>query len=264
MTSTVRSADGRVIVPARLRRRRAEVRRGRGRKRLHRLVAFAVVAGVVAAGWALLRSPLLAVDEVTVTGSDHVDADQVLRAAGIGPGTAMMDVSPSRVTDELEALPWVASATVTREWPGRVDIRLVDRTPVARVATGSGEVLVDTDGRVLDRSGGDDVALPLLVGPTPGEPGTQLRGSTPLLRTASSIPRTERDRITRVGFSDGDSVELTLRDGGVVALGRSEAFEAKFASLATMIEHLGGLAEGCTLDVSVPTAPTLTPEYGCA
>lgn len=263
MTSTLRSSDGRVIVPERLRRRRAEVRRGQGRRRLRRVVAFAALAAILAAGWAALRSPLLAVDDVVVTGSSHVGPDEVASVSGIEPGVAMMDVSPARARRALEASPWVARATVAREWPNRVRIEVVDREPVAQVASGSRFALVDATGRVLQVGIAREPGLPLLEGHHATRAGSTIRAAAPLLETAAGVPADYRGEISGIGVTEQGSVALTLTGDGVVTIGRSEGFGAKFASLTTVLDHLGGLHAGCTLDVSVPASPTLTPEYGC-
>ena len=264
MSSTLRSSDGRVIVPARLRRRRVEVRRDQGRRRLRRLVTFGVLALIVAGGWALLRSPLLAVDEVTVSGSAHVERAEVVTAGGLGPGTAMMDVSPGRVETRLEALPWIARAKVSRQWPNRVQVTLVDRKPVAQVAAGRSFALVDDSGRVLQTLSGRAADLPLLEGRHAAEPGDRIASATSLLATAAALPSVYRKQVGGIGSSRDGSVTLTLTDGGVVDLGSSDDFAAKFASLSAVLDHLGSLGAGCRVDVSVPTSPTLEPEYGCA
>lgn len=264
MTSTLRSADGRVIVPERLRRRRVEVRRDRGRRRLRRLVAFGVLALVLAAGWALLRSPLLAVDRLEVSGSAHVDRAAVAAAAGIAPGVAMMDVSPGEAADRLEALPWIERATVRREWPNRVTVVLVDRVPVAQVASGKSFALVDAAGRVLESGVGRAADLPLLAGRDAVEPGERISSAGPLLVTAAALPESVKRRTESISFTRAGTVAITLTDEGVVTLGRAEDHDAKFASLDAVLDHVGALGAGCTLDVSVPTAPTLTPESRCA
>lgn len=265
MSGTIRSADGRVIVPERLRRRRVEVRRGRGRRRLHRVTAFGALAVVLAAGWGLLRSPVLAVDEVVVVGSSHVGRAEVARTGDLRKGVAMMDVSPAREQRRLEALPWVARATVTREWPNRVRVTLVDRVPVAQVASsGSTYALVDDGGRVLQTGVERVERLPVLAGHRATRAGVRLGSVRPLLEAATALPADYHGRIDSIGLSRDGSVALTLPGDGVVTLGRSEALPAKFASLSTMLDHLGSLGKGCVLDVSVPASPTLTPEYGCA
>lgn len=264
MTSTLRSSDGRVIIPERLRRRRVEVRRDEGRRRLRRLVAFGALALLLVTGWVLLRSPLLAVGQVTVSGSTHVDRAQVARASGIDEGVAMMDVSPGRAESRLESLPWISHATVSREWPNRVRIELVDRTPVAQVPSGSAFAFVDADGRVLQTGVGRTDALPLLEGRHATAPGTRMASIGPLLKTAAALPADYHRHVRGIAYTREGTVALKLQDDGVVTLGRSDDFAAKFAALTAVIDHLGPLRGGCTLDVSVPTSPTLTPEAGCA
>lgn len=263
MTSTVRSADGRVVVPEKLRRRRLEVRRGQGRRRLHRVVSFGILAVVLALGWVALRSPLLAVDQVTVTGSSHVTPAAIAAVSGIRPGVPMMDVSPGRAARRISSLPWVANATVSRQWPDRIRVTVTDRTPVAQVRTGSSYALVDRSGRVLQTGSARLVALPLITDRAAVRAGARIRSAGPLLATAAALPAAIRLRLGGLSLARDGSVALTLRDDGVVSLGRSDELETKFASAVAVLDHLGPLRKGCTLDVSVPMSPTVTPEYGC-
>ena len=264
MTTTLRSSDGRVIVPARLRRRRVDVRRDQGRRRLRRVLALGILVALAVGAWALLRSPLLAVHTVAVEGSSHVTRAEVEKATGIRPGAAMFDVSPGRAADRLEALPWVATAKVSRQWPDRVQVRLTDRRPVARVVSGRTASLVDRTGRVLQVGDAGHTALPQLTGVRPVPVGRQIEGAQILLRTVAVLPAHLRNHVAGFRLAKDRSVVVELASGGKVDLGGGEDLVAKYASLSTMLDHLGGLKSGCTLDVSVPASPTLTPEYGCA
>lgn len=261
--TNLRSSDGRVIVPDALRRRRVAVRRSEGRRRLHRLVAFGVLVAALAVGWALLRSPLMAVDVVAISGSTHVDASQVARATGIRRGRAMMDVSTGRAQRQLEALPWIASAKVTRQWPGRVRVTLRDRVPVAQVASGTTFASVDLDGRVLASGVKRDRALPLISDRQVTVAEGRVGRAGALLTTARALPGDLVTSVAHIGFDRDGAVALTLSQDGVVTLGRADGLPAKFASVVTVLGHVGELHKGCTLDVSVPMTPTLTPGYGC-
>ncbi len=81
----------------------------------------------------------------------------------------MVSVDPPLVEQRLTRLPWVERASVTRSWPGTITVRLVERTPVATMGTGSAAVLVDEEGRVLGATSGTP-ALPEVAGdpPRPG------------------------------------------------------------------------------------------------
>lgn len=264
MTSTLRSSDGRVVVPAQLRQRRVEVRRNEGRRRLRRLGSAGIVLVILLAGWGILRSPLMAVHTVEVTGSSHVTKEDVRRATGVGPGRAMIDVRPGDAGQRLEALPWVATATVSRHWPTDIAITVTERRPVAQIGKDRSWVLIDHSGRVLERRTARSVGLPVLQGLTAGAPGSNVKRSAPLLAAVAAMPRSLSDDVAQFGYSSKGALALTLAGDGVVTLGRPDGLSEKFASLTTMLDHLGTLHDGCTLDVSVPEAPTLTPEKDCA
>ncbi len=264
MTATVRSPDGRVVVDARLRERRVEVRRNEGRRRLQRLSAAAIVVLVLAAGYGVTRSPLLAVRALRLEGASHVTEAQIRRASGIHNGLAMTDVDASAAQGRLEALPWVATARVQREWPGEVRVTVTERTPVAQAAVGSAWFLIDDTGRVLDKAATRSAGLPTVEGVTAAVPGKTLAHADVLVPVVTRMPALVRDAVDHVSLVKGSVVQLTLVGGGVAVFGGADHLSAKYVSLTTMLDHLPQLHDGCTLDVSVPEAPTLTPEEGCA
>ncbi|MCU1354525.1 MAG: FtsQ-type protein, partial [Acidimicrobiales bacterium] len=151
MTSTIeRPAPRRTRAPIdpRIQARRVEVQRDRGRRRLHRLVALGVVAGLVLAAVGATRSPLLDVDHIRVSGAKRTDRAALSRAAGVRLRRPLLDVDPGAIARRVEALPWVQRAIVRRSWPGTVMIQVSERRPLAVVTEAAGPVLVDRDGRV--------------------------------------------------------------------------------------------------------------------
>src|SRR3954454_10330973 len=115
------------LMEPRIRVRRVQVRRQEGRRRLHVLVAVVASLSLGVGGWVATRSPLLDVDQVVLEGASLTGATTAAKAGGIIRGTAMVDVDEAAVTRRLRALPWVRSVSVTREWPGTVRIRVVER-----------------------------------------------------------------------------------------------------------------------------------------
>lgn len=264
MTATVRSPDGRVVVDARLRERRVEVRRNEGRRRLQRLSAAAIVIAILALGYGVTRSPLLAVRKLRLEGASQVNEAQVRQASGIHSGVAMIDVDTSAAQRRLEALPWVDTAHVQREWPGEVRVTLTERTPVAQVVVGSSWYLIDDTGRVLDKTAARRVDLATVKGVAAAQPGKVLAHSDVLVPVVTRMPVVVQEAVDHVSLVKGSVVQLTLLGGGVATFGGADHLSAKYVSLTTMLDHLPQLHKGCTLDVSVPEAPTLTPEEGCA
>lgn len=264
MTTTVRSADGRVVVDARLRERRVQVHRSRGRRRLRRLQIGAVVIAFGAVAFGLTRSPVLAANTIVVRSGSHVGRAEALRTAGIEKGSPMTDVNAAAAQKRLLALPYVATAIVRRHWPSSVAIVVTERVPVAQVPTGKAWSLVDADGRVLETTTVPVPHLVLLNDVAAPAPGGHVAGGVTLLSFITEMPAGVRDQTASVSAKSSSSVSLLLNDGAVATMGTADHLAAKYVSLETMLAHLPKLPASCTIDVTVPEAPTLTPEEGCA
>jgi hypothetical protein len=137
-------------VDPRIQERRDEVQAMHARRRRRMLIIVAVFLGLAGATFGALRSPLLAIRAVEVTGADHTPIDAVLAAGGLRKGTPESDVDPHGARLRIEALPWVLHAKVRRHWPRSVTVDLQERTAVASATAASGGwALIDTSGRVL-------------------------------------------------------------------------------------------------------------------
>jgi cell division protein FtsQ len=97
----------------------------------------------------------------------HLRATRIAAIADVEPGTRLFDLDLMALRARVEALPWVASARVSREWPDAVAIAVVERRPVAHWGQRS---LLDSEGHIFtppvaDLDDADTVALPRLAGP---------------------------------------------------------------------------------------------------
>jgi cell division protein FtsQ len=107
----------------------------------------------------------LTVFEITVEGRETTDRETILAAMASGPGTPILAVSPKRVKEQLEALPWVRTAVIERRLPSTFYVRLVERKPLALWQHGGKLELVDREGSVIPVMRLDRFAkLPLVVG----------------------------------------------------------------------------------------------------
>jgi hypothetical protein len=100
--------------------------------------------------------------------------------AGLTQGKPLVSVSPGQAAARLERLPWVAKATVRRQWPTTVAVHIAERTPVGLLPdTDRGSTArVDASGRVLAVGGAHLPTLPAITGiGTAGAPGTWLAAS---------------------------------------------------------------------------------------
>lgn len=236
---------------------------GRRRPRSRWRAAFFVLAGlaiVIGAGWALLGNRVLVVRSVTVTGTRLLSPGQVIVAADVPPGTPLLRVDAGAVARRVDAIPQVASATVTKDWPDRLVIAVTERVPVMAVRmAGGGYDLVDQTGVVVRWAKVQPAALPLLQ---TSLPGAALRGSAEVVAAAGVLAELSpwlAGQVTAVQATQlaqgSEQVTLDLRDGKTVQWGSPGDAAQKNREVAILLP--GGAHQ---IDVSVPgTAVTRLP-----
>ncbi|MGC4895899.1 cell division protein FtsQ/DivIB [Micromonospora sp. DT31] len=162
-------------VPPSTRRFMARARQRRMRAALPWAVTAGVlvVAGLVA--WTVLGTGLFGVREVRVVGARLVTPVEVRDAAAVADNAPLARVDLAGTARRVGTLAPVARATVEREWPSTLVIRVVERVPVAVVPQGAGFAVVDGAGVVFQRLEQAPGGLPVVrVGrPGPDDPGTR-------------------------------------------------------------------------------------------
>lgn len=240
------------VTPLRDRRRRGTSGR---RRRALQAAAGVLVLGVLA--WALWAGPLLSVRSVQVDGATTLPADLVREAAGIAEGTPLLRVDVDAARDAVAELPQVESVTVSRGWPSRVVVTLVERTPLAIVGEPGRRSLLDARGVLFDTVTGEPPAgvVPLVVDdPGPDDPATAAA-----LAAIGALPPALREQVSLAAAPDAEQITLTLADGTVVRWGGAETSEKKAEILDALLQEIaeGALEPAAELDLSVPEAVVL-------
>jgi cell division septal protein FtsQ len=255
-----------VSIDPRIRARRIEVQRDAGRRRLRRVVDLGLLLAVAAGFFGALRSPLLDVESVRVSGADRSGVEAVVAASGISRGEQLIDVHLRAAGSQVAALPWVGEVHVHRSLGGTVEIAVTERDPAAVLGEGAAAVVVDADGRVLARvSDVPEVASGLVhVAGITGNlaPGAFLGGkATAGLTLAGRLASVVPGAIAQV--SVGDELVATLAQGGEVLFGDTTRLSAKLRSLETMLEQVDLTCLG-RIDLRAPGSPVLTRQEGCS
>jgi cell division protein FtsQ len=90
--------------------------------------------------------------DVTVEGRDYVEKSAILAALNVKPGDSLLGIDLQASRQKLEAIDWVASATVERRLPDTLYVTLKERRAVAIWQNGTEYTLIDRDGRTVRAS----------------------------------------------------------------------------------------------------------------
>ena len=234
------------------------------RRQVAAAVAAALLAASAAAGAA--ASPVLDVDRIEVAGTERTPASEVVRAAGVVRGDALVTVDAAGAAGAVEALPWVERAAVRRRWPGTLVVEVVEREPLAALAVARDRwVLVDGSGRRLARVRRPEPGLVAVRGlerPARGPLAEPVdRSGQGALELVDLLPSAVRFRQPRVAVQRGGDLVCKVRTVGeahaVARLGRPERLREKVTALATILES-SDLRGVSSIDLRVPIAPVLT------
>lgn len=135
--------------------------------------AWAFSSGWVDRQWAALSAATLeasadaglALREVLVQGRSRTSQEELMAALGLKLGAPILAIDPAELRTRLEALPWVARATVERRLPDTLFISVEEREPLALWQHDGALVLIDREGTVIPDPAIERFAgLPLVVG----------------------------------------------------------------------------------------------------
>jgi cell division protein FtsQ len=246
-------------IDPRLVERRKTVAEDKAKQNVSRLLKFLVLVLFVGSLVWLVFSPWLSITQVDTTGISISSGHSVLADRGVVAGTPMIRVSESATEAALLEDPWIESADVDRDWPDRVIVTVLERSPVAWTNTESG----------WTRRAVDGVALP--SGPEPDD--EMARVDMPHLVDAAAATAPEmlgalefiealpRDLIPGTVITTSEGELWASVAGFQVRLGRGVDMREKALSLDALLEQ--NIPEGSLLTVIAPTNPSyLAPQAG--
>jgi cell division protein FtsQ len=240
----------------RIAERRHRVTEERARTRLRLVIGLVALVALAAAGFALVRSPLLSVNRVTVTGAEHSDPAAVLARLDVVLGMPTVSVDAGAIEAAIRADPWVADARVVVSWPGSLDVEVTEHVPMAAVTTAGGYAYVTSGGAVVEMLD-DPIGLALIAVNVPEtiRPGATISTAATLgaLEFIDWLPD-DIARVTVVSVDEGGQLTATI-DDLTVRLGRAREMQSKASALVALIGH--GLAPGSSIDITAPRRPAV-------
>jgi len=105
-----------------------------------------------------------AITSIEITGQTLSQEQDIVSLLGIEPDASTFNFDVEAARTRLRWLRAVEGATIRKIYPGRLEVKLVERVPVARWRSGGITYLVDAQGRTVGEDGGSYSELPLVLG----------------------------------------------------------------------------------------------------
>ena len=254
-----------VDIDPRIQERRIEIIRARGKRRLRVLLTI-VVLGLLSVGGILLsKSSLLDVDEVVVVGADSELEELIVNAANIPESKPVLEIDTMAISSRIKEIPTIRDAKVSRSFGGKVTISVTIRKPSVLLSNLGQWLLIDEDGRVLERvlEFPTSVKYPVIesnfVDLQVGEwlPDQALFA----VELAANLPPVLLADIAFVSL--GDEIELVLFGQGKILFGGDQALESKILAASTILDQVD-LAELIHIGVRTPDKPVLCRSLECS
>ena len=218
-------------------------------------LASAVALGV--AGFAVSRSSVFDARAVEVAGVEHLSRAEVIDLAGVSTDTNVVWLDEATIERRLESHPWIAAADIHAALPGTIQIRVLERSPVAIAVDGGRRLLVAGDGTVLGPATTDE-RLPSIELPAAGSvegPRSSLGGAA---RALGAMDAELRARVRQVTVGIDGTLEVWLRDGIRVRFGSPTEMVPKALALHQVLRWAEAEGERLrSVSVVAPGAPAV-------
>jgi cell division septal protein FtsQ len=192
---------------------------------------------------------------IQVTGTHHMTAAQVARAAGLSSGSSVLSVDGVAAEQRLLDQVWIRTATVQPQLPGTVVIHVTEWQPVAAYHAGaSTRLFLLSDQSVILGPTSSAGTMIVIQGPAGSDPRAGDRPLDPQLLTA--LVNIQRDLPSLIGqqvsgfvFDSCGDLTMLAKRGWKVYFGRVLTPE-EFASLRDKLAALKAISGNGNVDYS--------------
>ena len=214
-----------------------------------KLIALVLLFGASGLLYHVAASDGFRIERVVVVGSQLVPPADIESVAAV-TGLNIFWVKEEEIGHRLQAITAVQSARARAVLPDRLEVRIVERTPVAVWQNGGMSYLVDAEGRVL-RATDQAVALPTIhdIGnqPIPSTGTVDRAALTTMFQLQQLLPRIAGLTPGNLEYSADTGVTVIVDGGQRVRFGRDDDLEWKVGAVVALRRELGRLGQRAEL-----------------
>ncbi len=254
-------------VHPKIKERRQKVAGAKNKRKLRRKLYPPLIVLLLGglALWLLFYSPFLDLNEVRVSGLANTDPQAISQITDQLLGDPLITANIDDARKHILELPWVQDVEISRSWgAGLLSVTILERTPIAVIATQGGYHLLDIEGKIL--------ATPTTPSNFPRIESSELtktttgwyEGAIPALAVAEELVKNPQvfSKVDSITLQGNDKLFLRLKTGGWVYLNDTRELDSKIRSIEAVLSQV---PISCTeiLDVNSPLSPVVTDSHDC-
>lgn len=133
-------------------RRSAQAKQRAKRRRRNRFIFRIICIMLICAAVILAPTVFFRVSNIEVEGDTRYAQKDLIAASGVHIGDNMFFMDSEHIANLLyKEYPYLEHVALHRRLPSTLQIKVSDRTPVLSVATGDGYLLMDLNGKILEK-----------------------------------------------------------------------------------------------------------------
>jgi cell division protein FtsQ len=239
------------------RARTKEVRRFTKESQVKKIFFRSILGAITALVLFVLSTmftPILAVNKITIAGSDKVPEKQIQAALKDYIGKPLPMISSQSVADDLAKFKLIESVSVVSQPPHELKVKIVERTAISVVVEDGVGFLYDPSGVRLGVASGSE-KLPTII--ITGDPKTS-KSYTQAIDVLLSLPASLLDKVELIQARTRDNVTMRLRGNAkqTVIWGDSTQSALKSRVLKVLLFRTPARIPA-TFDVSSPLTPSV-------
>jgi cell division protein FtsQ len=218
------------------------------------LIGFSSLAMLTALVAVLTFSPILAIKEISVSGTDRIDSKEISLALNPHLGTPLPLLNPADISESLAGFEVIESFSTIALPPNGLSVSIIERQPICIIDSATGSFLYDPAGVKLGKAKSSDVFPKVLI---QGVPASSVRFQN-AISVLMSMPADLLGEIEEIDAKSQDNVSMVLRTSKNqrIVWGDSSQSALKSKVLeALMSNHKK--TQSVTFDVSAPNAPVV-------
>jgi cell division protein FtsQ len=215
---------------------------------------LAGIAALIVLVLATMFTPIMAISKITVTGNQQVPQKSIQTVLKKYIGSPLPMISSENVAQELAKFRLIESISLISLPPHQLQVRIVERTPIAVVIQGGVSYLYDPSGVRVGTASGYEKLPTIIIKDDPKNSKNFKQAIDVLL----SLPSSLLNRVAYIQARSRDNVTLQLRGSAVQTIiwGDSTQSALKSRVLRVLLYKTPSKIRA-TFDVSAPLTPSV-------